>query len=147
MQSTSQLQQCVKSLSLRFIHPQPTESQEPGLSTSDMSASEATLQALAKLLDVHVIPLQDRTVPASTAKSTGPGGGGGGGGGGGKKRQRKRSGRNTKTEEVAVDGEQKAENSTIPAVEPPTTSAGGEWLVKDFLLRRAIGEHDFIDIR
>ena len=117
-----------------------TESQEPGLSTSDMNASEATLRSLAQLLDVHVIHLRDRTVSASAAASSSTGGGGG------RKRQRKRPGHNASAEETTLDGEHKAENTTTVAPVSSATPAG-EWLVKDFLLRRAIGERDFIDIR
>ncbi|KAL5964237.1 GTP-binding protein 1 [Taenia solium] len=155
------------------------ESQEPGLSASDMSASEATLQSLAQLLDVHLVLLRTRTVPAhsstdaSTAAAAAPPGAKS------KKRSRGRAGRASKENaaNTNVDGKVSKKVTPTPITDVATATAaqtapqtatasdsqtvvagttpqaasasstGGEWIVKDFLLRHAIGERDFIDIR
>ncbi|KAH9277767.1 GTP-binding protein 1 [Echinococcus granulosus] len=157
------------------------ESQEPGLSTSDMSASEATLQSLTQLLDVHLIHLRTRTVPmlsttdvSTTAAAAPPRAKN-------KKssRGRARPGSKESAFGVTADGQASEKVTPAPATDasaaaavaietasqaaiapdsltaatgtaPQTVMAsatGGEWVVKDFLLRHAIGERDFIDIR
>lgn len=144
-----------------------------------MSASEATLQSLAQLLDVHLVHLRTRTVPAhsntdapTTAATAPPGTKG-------KKRSRGRAGRASKENAVNNIADGQASEKVTPTsvtdvaattaaqTTPQTTTAsdsqataaetapqvastpstGGEWIVKDFLLRHAIGERDFIDIR
>ncbi|VDM31651.1 unnamed protein product [Hydatigera taeniaeformis] len=156
--------------------------QEPGLSASNMSASEATLRSLAQLLDVHLVHLRTRTVPAHSNNDTSNTAATAPQGARGKKRSRGRARRGSK-ENVAgttMDGQlsekvapllvtdaseitaaasaQSAPQATKESISqtpvsenaPQTTSVsstGGEWVVKDFLLRHAIDERDFIDIR
>ncbi|VDK35330.1 unnamed protein product [Taenia asiatica] len=147
-----------------------------------MSASEATLQSLAQLLDVHLVLLRTRTVPAhsstdaptaAAAAAAAPPGAKG------KKRSRGRAGRASKENAANTNADGKVSDKVTPApitdvatataaqTAPQTATAsdsqtvtagtapqaasasstGGEWIVKDFLLRHAIGERDFIDIR
>ncbi len=122
-----------------------------------MNASVATLQSLAQLINANLIHLRDRSVvqqPHQTQQSntagdaptaTGPPAGG-------KKRTRRKSARNSGSNQTPAN-EGATENAEIQPAAPenaqptPSTIGSDDWVVKDFLLRQAIGDRDFIDIR
>uniref|UniRef100_A0A0R3SRM8 Tr-type G domain-containing protein n=1 Tax=Hymenolepis diminuta TaxID=6216 RepID=A0A0R3SRM8_HYMDI len=136
------------------------EGQDPGISPSDMTASEVTLRALAEKLNAHVIHLRDRNVPAHPASSNtttnntsnpamtesstsatnintniAP------------SKKKKKGGRNSGPANNSTSNESNSLTEKISPSQSTTTTSGGEWIVKDFLLRQVVGEQDFIDIR
>ncbi|KAM7533369.1 hypothetical protein Aperf_G00000123509 [Anoplocephala perfoliata] len=160
------LKQCLKQRLLTgqgecFIELGVGDCQDPGLSASDMSASEVTLRTLAEQLNAHLIHLRDRSFPAHSGSTNNaapatsiPAASNTTGRTGDanasttqtkKKKNRGRGGRNLAPENNSSSTSGATDKPSTPPSAP--TSGGGEWIVKDFLLRQVIDEQDFIDIR
>lgn len=141
-----------------FVEIGVGEGQDPGISPSDMTASEATLQILAEELNAHVIHLRCRNVsshpgssntttnntsnpvltksstPITNSATT-------------TQSNKKKSSRNSLATSTSTSNESNSSSAEKTSSQSTTATSGGEWIVKDFLLRQVIGEQDFIDIR
>ncbi|VDN96363.1 unnamed protein product [Rodentolepis nana] len=142
-----------------FVEIGVGEGQDPGISPSDMAASEATLQSLAEKLNAHVIHLRCRnvsshpgssnttsnstsnpvptksTTPIANSDTTAT------------QFKKKKSGHNSFGTVTSTSNESNSSSTEKTSSQSTTATSGGEWIVKDFLLRQVISEQDFIDIR